>query len=446
MEDGSDVEGVPRVEAGSSVEGVPSVEDGSGVEDGSSVEDGSGVEEGSGVEGTPAAAGPAATPTARTAAPPEAVLDIRAVSKTFGEALALERLDLKLYEGELLTLLGPSGSGKTTLLRIIAGFDAPTTGQVLLRGRDISRLTPAQRGVGMVFQHYALFPHMTVAQNVAYGLKLRRRPRRERERRVEELLELLRLGGLGGRYPRQLSGGQQQRVALGRALAYDPTLVLMDEPLGALDRALRVEMEGEIRRLHRDLGTTIVYVTHDQQEALALSDRIAVLRGGQLVGLGTPADLFKRPPNDFVAAFFANANLLAVEAHTLEPGGDARVRCAGTDIRCPRTAPTTTVADEGEGAAAAEGGGRGVVHAAADVVLAVRRRSLTRVSSPGSLPLRGVVRETLLLGDERELTLEVPAQGRVVAIVDGAGSEDVGVGDQVELYVPAGEPVLVPKL
>lgn len=354
---------------------------------------------------------------------PELVLDIRAVGKVFGAAVALEQLDLKLYEGELLTLLGPSGSGKTTLLRIIAGFEAPTSGEVLLRGRDLSRLPPAQRGVGMVFQHYALFPHMTVAQNLAYGLKLRRRPRREREQRVAELLELLRLSGLDRRYPRQLSGGQQQRVALGRALAYDPTLVLMDEPLGALDRALRVEMEEEIRRLHRDLGTTIVYVTHDQQEALALSDRIAVLRGGELVGLGTPEDLFQRPPNSFVASFFANANLLSVEAHTLEPDGAARVRCAGVDIRCPTTA--------GAGAA---------------VLLAVRRRSLVRAPSAGALVLRGTVRETLLLGDEREITLDVHGQGRVVAIVDAASSGDVSVGDQLELHAPAGEPVLVSRL
>jgi putative spermidine/putrescine transport system ATP-binding protein len=353
----------------------------------------------------------------------EPLLDIRAVSKTFGSTAALEQLDLQLQEGELLTLLGPSGSGKTTLLKIIAGFEAPTGGQVLLRGRDISRLAPAQRGVGMVFQHYALFPHMTVAQNLAYGLKLRRRPRRERERRVGELLALLHLPGLEDRYPRQLSGGQQQRVALGRALAYDPEIVLMDEPLGALDRALRVEMEAEIRRLHRDLHTTIVYVTHDQQEALALSDRIAVLRAGRLVGLGTPEHLFRRPANSFVAGFFANANLLVVEAHELESDGCARVRCAGTDIRCPATAS----AEEG-------------------VLLAVRRRSFTREPSQGALTLRGTVAEILPLGDSREILLQVPALGRVVAVMDDPECRDLRVGGPVELYVPAGEPVLVPEL
>ena len=260
----------------------------------------------------------------------EPALDIRALSKRFGSTTALEGLDLQVRAGELLTLLGPSGSGKTTLLKIVAGFESPTGGRVLLRGRDISRLSPARRGVGMVFQHYALFPHMTVAQNLAYGLKVRRRPRRERERRVEQLLELVRLEGLADRYPRQLSGGQQQRVALGRALAYDPEIVLMDEPLGALDRTLRTEMEHEIRRLHRELGTTIVYVTHDQQEALALADRIAILRDGRLVGLGTPEQLFRRPANSFVAEFFASANLLAVEEHALDP--DEAERRAGETV------------------------------------------------------------------------------------------------------------------
>jgi putative spermidine/putrescine transport system ATP-binding protein len=353
----------------------------------------------------------------------EPVLDIRALSKTFGSTTALERLDLQVRPGELLTLLGPSGSGKTTLLKIVAGFESPTGGEVLLRGRDISRLAPARRGVGMVFQHYALFPHMTVAQNLAYGLKVRRRPRRERERRVAELLGLLHLEGLAGRYPRQLSGGQQQRVALGRALAYDPEIVLMDEPLGALDRSLRTEMEREIRRLHRDLGATIVYVTHDQQEALALSDRIAILRGGRLVGLGTPEELFRRPANSFVAEFFAGANLLAVEAHEPDLAGGARVRCAGVEIHCPTTAPP---------------GGR--------ALLAVRRRSLRRSPSAGALSLRGVLAESRLLGDAREVSLQIPDLGRVVAVMDAAECQDLRVGDHTEMYVPAGEPVLVALL
>ena len=349
------------------------------------------------------------------------MLAIRALSKRYGETLALDRVELTVAKGELVTLLGPSGSGKTTLLKVIAGFESPSAGEVLLEGRDISRLAPARRGVGMVFQHYALFPHMTVAQNVGYGLKLRRTPRVERERRVGEMLELLHLGGLEGRYPRQLSGGQQQRVALGRALAYDPELILMDEPLGALDRALRVEMEQEIRSLHRELGATIVYVTHDQQEAQALSQRIAIMREGRVMGVGTPQALYSRPPDSFVAGFFANANLVPVQAYELCGGGTARVRCLDSEIRCGATAG---VEDE-------------------EVVLAVRRRSLRRTPVEGGLRVRGTVAELMLSGDEHEVVLDVRSVGRVVALLDRGEAAGLALGSSLELYAPPEEPVLV---
>jgi putative spermidine/putrescine transport system ATP-binding protein len=352
----------------------------------------------------------------------ENVLDIQSLSKRYGETLALDRVELKVAKGELVTLLGPSGSGKTTLLKVIAGFEAPSSGGVLLRGRDISRLSPARRGVGMVFQHYALFPHMTVEQNIGYGLKLRRTPHAERERRVREMIELLHLTGLHARYPRQLSGGQQQRVALGRALAYDPELILMDEPLGALDRALRIEMEQEIRSIHRELGATIVYVTHDQQEALALSDRIAIMREGRVAGVGRPEVLYTDPPNSFVAGFFASANLLAVQAHEISSDGSARVRCADSEIRCRATA------------AAGE-----------EVLLAVRRRSLRRAGADGALRIEGIVAELLLLGDEQEIVLETAGVGRVIAVLDSSEAEGLALGAQLELFAPAGEPVLVSR-
>ncbi len=351
----------------------------------------------------------------------ETVLDIQGLSKSYGETPALEEVSLGVRQGELLTLLGPSGSGKTTLLKVIAGFEAPTSGTVLLRGRDISRLSPARRGVGMVFQHYALFPHMTVAQNVGYGLKLRHVPRAERGRRVAEMLELLRLEGLEGRYPRQLSGGQQQRVALGRALAYDPEVILMDEPLGALDRALRIEMEEQIRGLHRDLGVTIVYVTHDQQEALALSDRIAIMRAGRIASVGVPAQLYTRPADSFVAGFFANANLLSVQGYELLAGGYAHVLCNDGEIRCPATA----LSDD-------------------RVVLAVRRRSLGRAAKPGSLRIAGVVTEMLLFGDEQEISIQSPALGRVVATIDSRDCVGIVLGMELELFSPPDEAVLVP--
>jgi putative spermidine/putrescine transport system ATP-binding protein len=351
----------------------------------------------------------------------ETVLDIQGLCKSYGETSALQDVSLQVRQGELLTLLGPSGSGKTTLLKVIAGFEAPTSGKVLLRGLDISRLSPARRGVGMVFQHYALFPHMTVAQNIGYGLKLRRVGRVERERRVGEMLELLRLDGLEGRYPRQLSGGQQQRVALGRALAYDPEVILMDEPLGALDRALRLEMEEQIRGIHRELGATIVYVTHDQQEALALSDRIAIMRAGGIASVGEPAQLYARPADSFVAGFFANANLLAVSEHELLGDGRARVRCGEGEVHCATTA------------------------AAGDsVVLAVRRRSLRPTPSPGSLRIAGLVAEMLLFGDEQEISIESPVLGRIVATIDSRDCASIRLGMELELFVAADEAVLVP--
>lgn len=365
-----------------------------------------------------------AEPDAPTPADGELVLEISALEKLYGETRALRSVDLCVYRGELVTLLGPSGSGKTTLLKVIAGFEAPSGGEVRLRGRDISRLAPARRGVGMVFQQYALFPHMTVAQNIAYGLKVRHVSRAERERRVGEMLELLRLAGLQERYPRQLSGGQQQRVALGRALVYDPQIILMDEPLGALDKTLRIEMEQEIRSLHRELGATIVYVTHDQEEALALSDRIAIMRDGEIVGLGSPADLYTSPPNAFVASFFANANLLAVEHVQPAEEGMARVRCAGSEIHCQANAAITS----------GPGG---------DAVLAVRRRSLRRERSEGALRLRGVVAELLLFGDEQQVGVDVEGLGRVVAMMETRDCGDLTLGSLVELFAPAGEPVLV---
>ena len=349
------------------------------------------------------------------------MLDIQGLCKSYGETPALQDVSLQVRQGELLTLLGPSGSGKTTLLKVIAGFEAPTSGKVLLRGLDISRLSPARRGVGMVFQHYALFPHMTVAQNIGYGLKLRRVGRVERERRVGEMLELLRLDGLEGRYPRQLSGGQQQRVALGRALAYAPEVILMDEPLGALDRALRLEMEEQIRGIHRELGATIVYVTHDQQEALALSDRIAIMRAGGIASVGEPAQLYARPADSFVAGFFANANLLAVSEHELLGDGRARVRCGEGEVHCATTA------------------------AAGDsVVLAVRRRSLRPTPSPGSLRIAGLVAEMLLFGDEQEISIESPVLGRIVATIDSRDCASIRLGMELELFVAADEAVLVP--
>jgi spermidine/putrescine ABC transporter ATP-binding subunit len=249
---------------------------------------------------------------------------VRELSKSFGSLVVVERATLDIGEGELYTLLGPSGCGKTTLLRLIAGFNAPDSGQVLFDGRDVSQVPPHLRGIGMVFQNYALWPHMTVHRNVAYGLKLRQTPAAEIESRVKDVLGRVRLEGLGDRYPGQLSGGQQQRVALARALVLNPKILLLDEPLSNLDAKVRVQVRAEIRKLQKELGITTVYVTHDQEEALTLSDRIAVFHQGRVFQVGTPRDLYQRPQNRFVADFIGVNNLVEGEVRAVE-GGRARI-------------------------------------------------------------------------------------------------------------------------
>ena len=293
-----------------------------------------------------------------------------------------------------------------------------------LRGNDISRLAPARRGVGMVFQHYALFPHMTVAQNIGYGLKLRRTPRSERERRVSEMLALLRLVGLQDRYPRQLSGGQQQRVALGRALAYDPQIILMDEPLGALDKALRIEMEQEIRcaspRAWRD---DRICDPRPAGGACAVGqDRDHARRRD--CGLGLSGRPLRPSPQCFVASFFANANLLAVEH--VEPADEEWRGCAARAARSIAGRMSDFPAPPGEVQC----------WLCAGAVCAGRR-------SEGALRLRGVVAELLLFGDEQQVGVDVEGLGRVVAVMDTRECRDLALGAPVELFAPAGEPVLV---
>ena len=245
------------------------------------------------------------------------------VSKSYdGTHLAVRDLNLELAEGEFLTLLGPSGSGKTSTLMMLAGFEAPTAGRILVDGRPIDTVPPHRRGIGVVFQGFALFPHMTVAENLAFPLQMRRMARRDIAAKVTDALAMVRLDGLGARRPAQLSGGQQQRVALARALIFRPKLVLMDEPLGALDKQLREHLQMEIRDLHRRLGVSIVYVTHDQSEALTMSDRIAVFNNGAIDQLGTPADIYERPATAFIASFIGDNNRLdgvvtAIAAATL---------------------------------------------------------------------------------------------------------------------------------
>jgi putative spermidine/putrescine transport system ATP-binding protein len=238
-------------------------------------------------------------------------LSLNGLSKHYGDFYAVREVSLAIADGEFLVLLGPSGCGKTTTLRMIAGFIEPSAGHVRLAGQDVTLLPPWRRNAGMVFQSYALFPHMTVAQNVAFGLEMRKLPRADIERRVEEVLALVRLGGYGGRLPRQLSGGQQQRVALARALAIRPDVLLLDEPLSNLDAKLRQEVRVEIRELQRQLGLTTVMVTHDQEEALTMADRLVVMNEGSVRQVGTQRDLYERPADRFVAGFVGRTTFLA---------------------------------------------------------------------------------------------------------------------------------------
>jgi ABC-type Fe3+/spermidine/putrescine transport system ATPase subunit len=241
-------------------------------------------------------------------------IELRGLVKRYGETLALDGVSLTVRSGEFFTLLGPSGCGKTTSLRAVAGFVEPSPGDVFIRGQRVNEVPPHRRHVGMVFQHYALFPHRTVFQNVAFGLRMAGVSRDEIERRVVEALALVQLPAHGARYPRELSGGEQQRVALARALVTRPAVLLLDEPLGALDKQLRDRMQLELKQLQREVGITTIYVTHDQDEALTMSDRIAVMRGGRLEQVGAPRDIYESPATVFVASFIGNTNLLSARA------------------------------------------------------------------------------------------------------------------------------------
>ena len=246
-----------------------------------------------------------------------AVEDVR---KRFGQVTAVDDVTLSIGEGEFFSMLGPSGCGKTTTLRMIAGFEVPDEGRILLQGRDVTTVAPAQRPVNMVFQQYALFPHMSIADNIAFGLKVKRVPRDEHRRRVEEILRIVGLEGFERRRPRQLSGGQQQRVALARALVNRPAALLLDEPLGALDVKLRKQMQLELKRIQNELGTTFVYVTHDQEEALSMSDRIAVMNGGRVEQIGSPREIYEHPETGFVADFIGSLNAIEVTVDELVGG------------------------------------------------------------------------------------------------------------------------------
>ena len=357
-------------------------------------------------------------------------LELRGLTKVFpdhlnpmGEVRAVDDLSLALRVGELVTLLGPSGCGKTTALRMVAGFETPTAGEIRIDGADVTGRPPHRRDTAMVFQSYAIFPHLTVAENVGFGLRTRRVPPAEIARRVSALLDLVQLAGLGERSPDRLSGGQQQRVALARAIITEPKVLLFDEPLSNLDAKLRAEMRGEIRAIQRRVGVTSLYVTHDQTEAMALSDRIVVMRAGRIEQVGTPVEVYARPATRFVADFVGRVNFLAAE----------RVGPRAVRVRLGPVTADLTVAD-------GAGGPR-------DAGLAVLRPEAIRLrpaaaADPGQP--RGRVHRAVYLGDVAEYEVEAGPGSLLVSVANPVADGLFAEGDAVAIALPTHPVAIVP--
>jgi spermidine/putrescine transport system ATP-binding protein len=346
-------------------------------------------------------------------------VSLRALTKTFEEVTAVDGIDLDVGAGEFFSLLGPSGCGKTTTLRLVAGFERPTAGEVLLDGTDLSAVPPERRNVNTVFQSYALFPHLDVGANVAFGLRYQRVDRRERDRRVREALELVELGELAKRRPHQLSGGQQQRVALARALILRPALLLLDEPLGALDAKIRRQLRLELKSLQEEVGTTFIFVTHDQEEALSMSDRIAVMNRGRIDQIGTPREVYESPQTLFVADFLGVANTMSVEA----VGGSA----AGCSVRA------------GEFLLEA---GCGDLDARGEVTVVVRPERLEvsdHQPSPGPNCLPGMVDRTVFVGSNLQVMVRLATGALLQASVPngGEGLDRYRQGSPVTVRIPS---------
>jgi putative spermidine/putrescine transport system ATP-binding protein len=334
---------------------------------------------------------------------------LKSLRKSFGRTEAVAGIDLEIADGEFFSMLGPSGSGKTTVLRLIAGFEPPTGGTVELAGKDVTRLAPFERDVHTVFQDYALFPHMTLEQNVAYGLKVRKVPKAERVRRARQALADVRLEGLGSRRPAQLSGGQRQRVALARALVNRPAVLLLDEPLGALDLTLRRQMQTELKELQREVGITFVFVTHDQEEALTMSDRIAVFNEGRVEQVGTPAEIYERPATAFVAGFVGTSNLLTGQAAESVVGKRGTYSIRPEKIRVLTDAPGKGSGGEREVGEGGPGAG------------------LPDTAGAGLCTAAGTVADVVYLGDATRFLVDLDAGGRLTALQQNldTSSEDV---------------------
>ena len=341
------------------------------------------------------------------------VIELDHVSKRFGEHLVVDDADFDVRAGEFFSLLGPSGCGKTTTLRMIAGFEVPTSGRVILEGKDVSNVPPHRRNVNTVFQHYALFPHMNVHDNVAFGPRSRKLEAAETERRVSELLSIVRLSGLAQRRPAQLSGGEQQRVALARALVNYPSALLLDEPLGALDLKLRQAMQSELKRIQKEVGTTFIYVTHDQEEALTMSDRIAVMNQGRVEQIGTPHEVYHEPATTFVAGFIGVANLLAATVVRMD-GNVATAAVGGAEMR------------------ATVGGWSGKPGDAATIMIRPERIRLSSTPFAASTSIPVTVASTIFEGPVLRVTLRASDGTEMIGHIGPEnGISDVRVGQSL---------------
>jgi putative spermidine/putrescine transport system ATP-binding protein len=359
-----------------------------------------------------------------------AFLQIQRLRKTYDDVVAIDQVSLDVRKGEFMTFLGPSGSGKSTTLYIVAGFQEPSEGRVLLDGKPLLSVAPNKRQIGMVFQRYTLFPHLTVGENVAFPLRVRRRPDAEVKAKVEQMLKLVHLSECRDRMPAQLSGGQQQRVAIARALAYDPPVLLMDEPLSALDKKLREEIQLELRRIHQETGVTILYVTHDQEEALRLSDRIAVFNKGRIEQVGTGEELYANPASRFVASFIGNSNFLPVRVTSNNDGRMNGVFPNGHSVSSGSFNPVLTAGDEGTLMIRPE---QMRIQALRDVENAASNAVGNTASSVAGLPV--TVRDITYLGDAMHYAVATPWQQEISIRMPAGHRHDSGLSIGTEAFV-----------
>jgi len=346
------------------------------------------------------------------------------LTKKFGEVIAVDKVNLEVRHGEFVVLVGPSGCGKTTLLRLIAGFEFPDEGRIFFNSDDVTELPPYERDTGMVFQNYALWPHMTVFENIAFGLKIRKLPKAEIVKRVKSTLSLVKLEGLENRYPHELSGGQQQRVALARALVVQPKVLLLDEPLSNLDAKLRIEMRDEIRRLQKELRITSIYVTHDQEEALTIADRIAVMNKGKIMQVGTPYDVYKKPKNLFVASFLGRCTILLGKVLKIE---EDRLITICDDHLIVGIVPDKEVE----------------VSPNEEVAIVIRPESIRLKREPNKTynVMSGIVDWVSFGGNHLDVKIKINSSKLLITLDPHA---DVNVGDKITVYIPYDETLILP--